>query len=159
MRLIFAESMNQIIGVDNDLPWKLPEDLKQFKEYTLGKTVIMGRRTFESMGCKPLPGRENIVVSSTLSADDHTGINILRDISEIEKYPEAVIIGGSEIFNHAMTNNLVTEIRQTVVLKQIEIEEDKHYTKRQFNIPTSVWHRFEIDRSNYGFDVHLYRKV
>lgn len=63
--LIAAMDENALIGVDNTLPnWKAPGDLKRFKELTMGKVLIMGRKTFESMGSKPLPGRYNIVVSS-----------------------------------------------------------------------------------------------
>jgi dihydrofolate reductase len=60
--LVVAMARNQVIGRDNALPWKLPEDLKRFKAVTWGKPVLMGRRTFESIG-KPLPGRTNLVLT------------------------------------------------------------------------------------------------
>jgi len=60
--LVWAMAQNRVIGRNNNLPWHLPEDLKYFKRITLGKPVIMGRKTFESIG-KPLPGRTNIVVT------------------------------------------------------------------------------------------------
>ena len=62
MTLIVAVADSGVIGRDNTLPWHLPEDLKRFKRLTMGKPILMGRKTFESIG-KPLPGRENIVVT------------------------------------------------------------------------------------------------
>jgi dihydrofolate reductase len=62
LSLIAALAKNRVIGADNALPWRLPEDLKHFKALTMGHPVIMGRKTFESIG-KPLPGRRNIVVT------------------------------------------------------------------------------------------------
>ena len=61
--LIAAVARNGIIGSDNDMPWRLPSDLKYFKRLTLGKPVIMGRKTFLSFGGKPLPGRPHVIVS------------------------------------------------------------------------------------------------
>ncbi|HLF54156.1 MAG TPA: dihydrofolate reductase, partial [Candidatus Nanoarchaeia archaeon] len=63
--IIAAMAKNRVIGKDNKLPWSIPDDLKNFKKLTTGNTIIMGRKTFESIG-KPLPNRNNIVVSSTM---------------------------------------------------------------------------------------------
>jgi dihydrofolate reductase len=60
--LIVAMAQNGVIGRDNALPWRLPEDLKRFKAFTLGKTILMGRKTYESIG-RPLPGRANLVLT------------------------------------------------------------------------------------------------
>ncbi|MEN9294799.1 MAG: dihydrofolate reductase type, partial [Pseudomonadota bacterium] len=62
--IIVARAKNGVIGIENELPWKLPEDLKHFKQTTMGHPIIMGRNTWESLG-KALPGRRNIVVSRT----------------------------------------------------------------------------------------------
>ena len=62
---LVAMAKNRVIGVNNDLPWSLPEDLKHFKEYTLNKPIVMGRKTFESIG-RPLPQRLNIVISQSV---------------------------------------------------------------------------------------------
>ena len=61
--LIAAMAENRVIGMKNKLPWKLPADMKWFREKTIGKPIVMGRKTFESFGAKPLPGRANIIVS------------------------------------------------------------------------------------------------
>ena len=62
LAVIVAQSENRVIGCENRLPWRLPEDLRYFKQVTMGKPIIMGRKTFESIG-RPLPGRDNIVIT------------------------------------------------------------------------------------------------
>ena len=76
---LVALSNNLVIGVNNDLPWKLKKDLQHFSAYTQNKAIVMGRKTFESIG-RPLPNRKNIVISSTLSSQD--GIEILRNLGD-----------------------------------------------------------------------------
>ena len=66
---LVAVSNNNVIGKNNDLPWKLKRDLQHFKNYTTGKTIVMGRKTFESIG-RPLPNRRNIIISSTIKSID-----------------------------------------------------------------------------------------
>ena len=102
--IIVAMTKDRIIGVDNKLPWDIPEDLKNFKKLTSGNTVIMGRKTFDSIG-RPLPNRNNIVV--TKSKDDIYGVDIAHDIQEaLEKaqsYEKDVfIIGGSSIYRQML---------------------------------------------------------
>ena len=102
--LIVAAADTGVIGRDNTLPWHLPEDLKRFKRLTMGKPMIMGRKTFESIG-KPLPGRQNIVVTrdanytSKFSGD---GITVVHDLDAAlhaaGAAPEVMIIGGAELF-------------------------------------------------------------
>lgn len=101
--LIVAVSDNGVIGRDNALPWHLPEDLKRFKRLTLGKPVLMGRRTHESIG-KPLPGRENIVVTRDANYR-REGITVAHGIEQALRAagdaPEIMVIGGAELF-HAL---------------------------------------------------------
>ena len=108
--LVWAMAQNRIIGRNNNLPWHLPEDLKYFKRITLGKPVIMGRKTFGSIG-KPLPGRTNIVVTrnADFSAEGVKTVNSLsaakalcESIGEIDGISEAMVIGGAEIYTQAM---------------------------------------------------------
>jgi dihydrofolate reductase len=83
---IVAMSANRVIGRDGKLPWHYPEDLKFFKKTTLGHPVLMGRATFDSILSaigKPLPGRQNIVLSRTL--EPREGVTILRELSELQK--------------------------------------------------------------------------
>lgn len=103
-------SENRIIGVNNQLPWHLPEDLKYFKRITMGHPIIMGRKTFESIG-RPLPGRTNIVVTRQL-AWSATGVITASGIEEalqkaetqadIDGVKEAFIIGGEELFRQTL---------------------------------------------------------
>ncbi|MBO8177396.1 dihydrofolate reductase [Aeribacillus pallidus] len=98
---IWAMDENRLIGKNNQLPWHLPEDLKYFKRVTMGHPIVMGRSTFESIG-KPLPGRENII----LTRDDRykaEGCTILHSLEQLldyidEKNDEVFITGGAQIF-------------------------------------------------------------
>lgn len=100
--LIAAVGNNNELGLDNHLIFNIPGDLKFFRNTTLGKTVIMGRKTYESIG-KPLPKRINIVVSNSLKETD--GITIINSFEEVlEKYlnseEEVFIIGGESLYNY-----------------------------------------------------------
>ena len=98
--LILAVSDNGVIGRDNQLPWHLPDDLKHFKRLTMGKPIVMGRRTYESIG-KPLPGRQNIVVTRDANYR-REGVTVVHDVDAAMQaagdVPELMIIGGAELF-------------------------------------------------------------
>lgn len=101
---------NRVIGFDNELPWHLPEDLKRFKSVTMGKPVIMGRKTFQSIESrlkKPLPGRPNIVVSER--GFSYPGVDVFPDLETAifeagQEFPgqEIVIIGGASVYAQAL---------------------------------------------------------
>jgi dihydrofolate reductase len=99
--LIAAMADNRVIGIDNRLPWKLPADMKWFRENTLGKPIVMGRKTFESFGARPLPQRTNIVVTSDRGYRAE-GAVVAHSIEEaLEKAgdaPEVMIIGGASFY-------------------------------------------------------------
>lgn len=108
--LIVAMARNRVIGINNKLPWYLPNDLKYFKQVTMGKPILMGRKTFESIG-KPLPGRLNIVMTRDPSwqAD---GVKVTHSIDEaialaqaqceIQGGDELMVIGGDEIYRQSL---------------------------------------------------------
>lgn len=107
--LIWAQAQNRVIGRNNKLPWHLSEDLKYFKRVTMGRPVIMGRKTFESIG-RPLPGRTNIIITRNKSyhSDNvkvvHTleeAISLCESINIIDDCDEAMVIGGAEIYKQA----------------------------------------------------------
>ena len=108
LSLIVAMASNRAIGLNNQLPWYLPEDLRYFKTMTMGKPIVMGRKTFDSIG-KPLPGRLNIVVTRN-SSWSFEGVNVAASLNKAkaialeanEHTPEIVVIGGSEIYNMAI---------------------------------------------------------
>jgi dihydrofolate reductase len=102
--IIVAVAENGVIGSDNRLPWHLPDDLKRFKALSVGKPIVMGRRTFDSIG-RPLPGRTNIVISrqSRLAID---GVRVVHSLDAAltvaGPVPEIVVIGGAEIFRQVL---------------------------------------------------------
>jgi len=108
LSLIVAMAENRTIGRNNELPWRLSEDLKYFKSVTMGKPIVMGRKTFDSIG-KPLPGRLNIVI--TRNADwQHPGVRSAGSLEQavtiaVEENPEGqevMVIGGEEIYRTAL---------------------------------------------------------
>jgi dihydrofolate reductase len=110
LSLIAAVADNGTIGRNGQLPWYLPEDLKYFKRVTLGKPVIMGRKTWESIG-RPLPGRTNIVISrqpdycaegARVVASLPEALKLAESIAEIDGAEEAMVIGGEEIYRLAL---------------------------------------------------------
>lgn len=120
MSLIAALSRNHVIGQNNALPWHLPDDLKHFKALTLGKPVIMGRKTFESIG-KPLPKRRNII----LTRNPHysaKGCEVVHDLPTALKLTEdereVMIIGGEKIFTLALP--LANTLFLTLIHQEIE---------------------------------------
>ncbi|MCI3984901.1 dihydrofolate reductase DfrA [Bacillus vallismortis] len=97
---IFAMDANRLIGKDNDLPWRLPNDLAYFKKVTSGHSIIMGRKTFESIG-RPLPNRKNIVVTSAPASKfpGCTVVSSLKDVLDICSDPEeCFVIGGAQLY-------------------------------------------------------------
>lgn len=100
--MIAAMANNRVIGKDNKMPWHLPEDLRHFKAMTLGKPVVMGRKTFESIG-RPLPGRHNIVISrqADLQIEGVTCVTSFEDAKlAAGECEELVVIGGGNCINN-----------------------------------------------------------
>ena len=119
--LLVAHDPNRVIGMNNDLPWHIPEDLAYFKKMSMGKAMVMGRKTFESIG-RPLPGRLSIIVTrnETYSAEGAVVVHNLNDaITRAEEYAEEVmIIGGAEIFSTAL--GIADRLYITYIQKQYE---------------------------------------
>ena len=116
---IVAMSENRVIGVDNTLPWHLKADLQHFKKLTTGHAVIMGRKTFESIG-RPLPNRENIIVTRNLDFSAE-GCLVMHDLNEVIAYAKqqesVFIIGGAQLYqatlNHVDTL-YITEVHTSL---------------------------------------------
>ena len=103
--LIWAMADNRIIGINNRLPWKLPSDMQWFRKSTMGKPIIMGRKTFESFGGGALPGRHNIVISG--EAGFHAdGVSVVHSIDEAFEaagpVDEVMIIGGESLYKQML---------------------------------------------------------
>ncbi len=125
LSIIAALSRNRVIGKDNQLPWRLPADLKHFKSVTLGKPVIMGRKTFESIG-RPLPGRDNIVVTRDpeFHADGIAVAHSLDDaLAQAHNVPEIMLIGGAQLY----AESLARAQRLYLTLIHADVDGDAHF--------------------------------
>jgi len=134
--LISAMAHDRVIGIKNRLPWKLPADMKWFREQTMGKPIVMGRKTFESFGAKPLPGRTNIIITRDIAykADNCLVVHSIDDalkvatpvdnsaassdvnLSTDSKTNEIMIIGGASFYQQMLplTHRMyLTEIHET----------------------------------------------
>jgi dihydrofolate reductase len=144
-----------IIGIDNQLPWSIPSDLKHFKEYTMGATIVMGRKTFESIGSKPLPGRVNVVLSTCLECDD---VCVLDNVDELAKYPLGIVMGGEQLYRQALALDLVEEICLTLVDRVVAPEEGQYVAY----FPVEYLKDFvEVKRTtneDEGYDIIWYQK-
>lgn len=140
--LIAAMDANRLIGADNDLPWQLPADLRNFKAATLGKTLLMGRKTCESLPFS-LPNRRNLVLSRNKDFY-RNGFEIIQDIKQLPN-EEIMVIGGAKIYQWLMP------FSQKMILTHIagEFEGDAHFPQ----INESEWQvmistRYPINRNN-----------
>lgn len=127
LAIIVAAAKNGVIGRNNQLPWHLPQDLKYFKAITLGKPVIMGRKTYESIG-KPLPGRTNIVVTRSKDWVAVDGVVVTNSFEQalaaaqqeldkgVQSFDEAMVVGGAEIYRSAMP------LAHRIYLTQVDLE-------------------------------------
>lgn len=103
--MIAAMAEDRVIGIKNSLPWKLPNDMKWFRQNTMGKPIIMGRKTFESFGAKPLPGRTNIIITrdDDYQAEDSIVVHSIEDaIAAAGDVEEIMIIGGASFYEQML---------------------------------------------------------
>jgi dihydrofolate reductase len=116
--LVVAMARNRVIGRDNALPWRLPEDLKHFKAVTLGKPILMGRKTYESIG-KPLPGRTNLVMTRDAGWQS-PGTVVVHSVAEafeqVQAAPELAGIGGADVFS------LLLPLASRIYLTRVEAD-------------------------------------
>ena len=161
---VVALSNNNVIGVDNDLPWSLKTDLSHFKKYTTNKIIIMGRKTYESIG-KPLPNRVNYVVSQTINEIEgaivcnstENAIESAKELCSKENLNEIVIIGGGYLFRDTLpiTNKLI------ITRVDCNIDGDVFYP----DIDLGNWKILESNKflkdtdNDYDFEVITYEKI
>ena len=162
---VVAMSNNNVIGVNNKLPWQLKDDLEHFKEYTTGKIIIMGRKTFESIG-RPLPNRQNFVISSNLREVDGISIfqNLENAIVAAKKYnkdlnsaQEIAIIGGGYLFRDSI--NYFNKLVLTRV--DCEIDGDVYYPKidlKNWELESSE-NFLKSEVNQYDFSVEVFKKL
>ena len=157
--IIVAIGKNNEIGKNNQLLWHIPEDLKKFKETTLGKTVVMGRKTYESIG-KPLPNRHNIVLSKNLkmfSNNCNKKLEIYDDFSKIvEKYKNSVeevfIIGGAQVYKKALELGIVEKLYISHIDFSVD-EADVYFPE----IDCKVWKKVKEEKYE-GWKFCIYKK-
>ena len=152
--------LNREIGVDNQLPWHLPKDLKHFKEITSGHPIIMGRKTYESIG-KPLPNRTNIVISRKKDWFEE-GILIVGSIKEAIKFGQKIdedifIIGGGNIFEQTM--DIADKLEVTEI--KTNIEADTFFPK----IDPKIWTKTDEvchekdEKNNFDFCFQTFQRA
>ena len=165
LSMIVATADNNVIGKDNTMPWHLPADLAYFKKVTLGKPIIMGRKTYESIG-RPLPGRRNIVISR----DDSYFADGVDTVTSVEQalalvdgsggdaaVAEIMVIGGGAIYQHCLPNAdrlYVTHIKAA-------IDGDTHfphYDNEEWQQTASEL-RVSDDKNAYDLDFCIYQRV
>lgn len=156
--IIVATSLNNAIGKNNQLLWHLPADLKFFKSTTMGCPVIMGRKTFQSIG-RTLPGRTNVVITrdKNFNSDNQFDILVVSSLDEalvkLHSNKEVFIIGGGEIYNQ--TINIADTIYKTLV--NTTIEGDVYFPEINANDFNLIWEeKHEADEKN-KFD-YVYQK-
>lgn len=148
LALIWAMARNRVIGRHNALPWYLPEDLRYFKQVTMGKPIIMGRRTWESIG-RPLPGRTNIVISrdpefcaegAKVVQSLEAAIALAEHVTVIDGGDEAIVMGGAQIYEMALP------MADRLYMTQVHADVDGDVTFPEFEL--AAWH--ELGREDFS---------
>ena len=155
--LVAAVAANGVIGAGGKLPWRLPEDLKRFRALTLGHPVIMGRRTWESLG-KPLPGRENIVVTRSRGYDApgaHVAASLEAALAFCAGEPTAFVIGGGELYAAALP------LARVLVLTEIhrDYAGDAWFPEFDHTVWRETQRKPHTDADGLRFDFVLYERA
>lgn len=154
LKLIVAHDKNLVIGNKGKLPWHISEDLKLFKRTTMGKPILMGRGVFEEIGCKPLPGRRNVVLSKTRVWE---GVESYPSISEalkaLENEETVFVIGGGQIYKELLGKCDYLYVS----LVEGEYEGDVFFPEYRQEIG-KVWIETEKQKMD-GFTFHLFKRM
>jgi len=162
--LIAAMTPERVIGMKNSLPWKLPADMKWFRQHTLGKPVVMGRKTYESFGARPLPERHNIVVSRDKNYDAGAATVACSIDDAIEKateqnpeVDEIMIIGGASFYEQTLA--LADRIYLTEVHTHLNGDAwFPEFDKTQWQLNES--HRQDADeKNNYAMSFNIFARA
>ena len=155
--LVVAIAKNGCIGINNDMPWHIPEDFAFFKAYTSGKPVVMGRKTWESLPKKPLPHRRNIVI--TRQADYVAeGAEVVGDLQAAfalcADAPEIIVMGGAQIYAEALP--LATDLRITEV--DLSVEGDAYFPTVDANVWQEVAREAHVSAKDIAFAFVHYQR-
>tara|TARA_R110002167_G_scaffold327643_3_gene533926 strand:+ start:13313 stop:13801 length:489 start_codon:yes stop_codon:yes gene_type:complete len=158
LSMIVAHANNRVIGKNNAMPWHLPADLAYFKKTTLGKPIIMGRKTYESIG-RPLPGRQNIVISRDGNYQAE-GVDVVSSVDAalalVNDVEEVMVIGGGAIYQHC----LAAAQRLYITHIDADIDGDTYFPEYDFN----VWKKMSSelrpsdDKNQYQLNFTVYEK-
>lgn len=170
LSMIVATADNNIIGKDNDMPWHLPADLAYFKKVTLGKPIIMGRKTYESIG-RALPGRRNIVISRDENyipqGKGSEGVDVVTSVEQAlalvdgsngnDAVSEIMVIGGGAIYQHC----LPSAERLYVTHIKASIEGDTQFPNYDDGSWQKVMSELRVmdEKNNYDLDFCIYERV
>lgn len=155
--LIAALAQNHVIGKNNQIPWHIPEDFAFFKQYTMGKPVIMGRKTWESLPKKPLPNRRNMVITrqtdfqaagAEVFSSVQAALNACADAAEI------IIMGGEQIY--AQTLDLATDLRLTEV--KLTLDGDAFFPVLNPDCWREILREAQVSDKNVAFDFVHYQR-
>ncbi|WP_063974923.1 dihydrofolate reductase [Domibacillus aminovorans] len=155
---IWAQDENGLIGKENSLPWHLPEDLKFFKNTTLGSSIVMGRKTYESIG-RPLPGRENIILTTdpSFQAEGCTVVHSVDDILLKAENEEVFVTGGAAVFQAFLP-----------YVEQLYVTRIHHTFEGDTFFNAITWNEFKIEsctpgvkneKNPYDYEFCLYKRV
>ena len=155
--LVWAQSTSGVIGRGGDIPWWVPEDLAHFKQVTTGHTVVMGRRTWDSLpaAVRPLPGRRNVVLSrqSDFMAD---GAEVLGSLEEALTEPDTWVIGGAQIYLLALPHATRCEVTE------VDIELPRDDDDALAPVLDEAWlgetGDWQVSRSGLRYRFHTYRR-
>lgn len=156
---IAAMSKNRVMGKNNQLPWEMPADLKYFKEMTQGKTVIMGRRTYESIGSKPLPKRRNIVMTrdQNFSSDNIEVVHSVEQLLELlkDEKQEVMNVGGAEIYQLLMP--YMDKVYLTLI--DLECDGDTFFPELEGFVETLSTDHQADDANSHNYSFKVFEKV
>jgi dihydrofolate reductase len=148
--LIAAMAKNRVIGKDNKMPWHLPADLKHFKSVTMSKPIVMGRKTFESIG-KPLAGRENVIISKNIDyfADGCIVVHSIEDaLTLLADYKEIMVIGGGFLYSQIIDQ--ADKLYLTYI--DLEIDGDTCFPEFKHLNPTEICRTKCVRDDNNPYD-------
>lgn len=158
--LVAAIAENNAIGKDNKLLWHLSNDLKFFKAYTLGKVIIMGRRTFESIGKRALPGRVNVVITTNPEIDTENVLvfrSLAAALEHFKNVEEVCIVGGAQMYHEALP------IADILVLTRVETSPEADVF-----FPTINWNEWKMkseegyladEKHTYNYTFQIFERV
>lgn len=150
--LVVAWDKNKLIGAKGKLPWHISDDLKFFKKLTTNGVILMGRATWESIGCKPLPKRKHMIITKEVQPPEENVYFFQSVEVALSKFPQIFIVGGRQIYDYVLKNNLVDKM---IVSKMDgEYEGDTHFP----DFDESQWEVKSIEKYKQ-FEVFEYKRI